>query len=92
MKQIDAILELAKSIEPGVEDWKVEFQLYNSKKDNKWRCRVLTRIGYYTECEGDSPETAVQALYDDLIRQNQSYMNRIKKLLNKWIGRDVRVS
>lgn len=92
MKQIDAILELAKSIEPGTEDWKPVFRLYNSKDDNKWRCRVTARTGLYAEDEGATPEAAVQNLYDQIVRHNQSYMSRIKKMLNKWMGRDVRVS
>lgn len=81
MDRIDAIMDLAKSMEPGVTDSEIHFKLWNDGK--KWNVWVAGER-FYIDAKGDSHEDVLEIIFQDLMKLNQSIVSRAKARMARW--------
>jgi hypothetical protein len=91
MQIIDAILELARSLEPIQEEGSSlpDFTLY--RRRGRWFARVDMKH-CYSLSDGDNGEgfdtadAALNYIFRQMEAQNKSLLNRIKDRLARWAG------
>lgn len=84
MTDIDAIMELARAVEPAVKITP-KFHLWSDSK-GLWHANVAMDKYYVQTDSHDSPDGALKKLRAELTGLNQSFLKRITAALKRWVG------
>lgn len=86
MDQIDAILEMAQSFEPGApDDWKITTFKLCLDENGVWTAYVrFGRAGYFDDATGATADEALTKLREKLTTHNKNLFVRVKNLIAKW--------